>query len=162
MAGLDIDEDIAHERRDWRAHKVGWGALSLFLAAGAAGLLGEGPSNRRVASAENGALRVLYERVLRHHAETVLRVTVRSDAAAGGTARLTVGDEWLSSMRLSKVDPEPLSVRAVPGGREFEFRSAGGDFDAAFTGEPVAFGGVPLRLNAGPRPPLVLRQFILP
>lgn len=162
MPVLDIEEDPAYERRSRLTHRLAWGALSLVLAAGAAGLLGEGPSNRRTSAAGDATLRVLYERMLRHNAETVLRVTVRSDAIAGGAARLTVGDRWLSSMKLKRVDPEPLAVRAVPGGQEFEFTASGRDFDAAFTAEPSAFGPVELALNAGPRPPLRLRQFILP
>lgn len=162
MPVLDVDEDLAYERRSWRTHKLAWSGLTLLLLAGAAGLLGEGPSNRRTASAQDATLRALYEKVVRHNAETVLRVTLRSDAAAGGVARLTVGDEWMASMKLTRVDPEPLSVRAVPGGQEFEFRSAGGDFDAAFTGEPSSFGPVEVRLSAGARPPLKFRQLILP
>lgn len=159
---LDVDEDIGYERRSWLIHRVAWSGLSLLLAAAAAGLLGEGPSNRRAAATPDATLRVLYEKVLRHNAETMLRVTLRSDVAAGGVARLTVGDEWMASMKLARVDPEPLSVRAVPGGHEFEFRSAGGDFDAAFVGEPRSFGPVEVRLSAGPRPPLTFRQLILP
>jgi hypothetical protein len=162
MTELEVDEDLAHERRAWRAQKLGWGVITLLLTLGAAGLLGEGPANRRTAAAENLSVRALYERTLRHNAQSELLATVRSDAIAGERALLTVGQEWLSSVKVHSVVPEPEAVRAVPGGMQYEFRAAGGDFDATFHFEPSGFGSVPLRLEAAGHPPLLLRQFILP
>lgn len=162
MTGLEVDEDLAHERRAWRAQKAGWGVISLLLTLGAAGLLGEGPANRKAASAGNAAVRALYERTLRHQSFSELRATVRSDAIANGRALLTVGLEWLSRVRIHSVVPEPQAVRAVPGGMQYEFRASGGDFDAVFHFEPSGFGAVAVHLEAAGHPPLLLRQFILP
>lgn len=162
MTGLEVEEDLAHERRAWRAQKAGWGVITLLLTLGAAGLLGEGPANLKTAASENRAVRALYERTLRHNAQSELRATVRSDAIANERALLTVGQEWLSAVKVHSVVPQPEAVRAVPGGMQYEFRASGGDFDAAFRFEPSGFGPVELRLEAAGHPPLLLRQFILP
>lgn len=162
MEGLDVDEDLAHEKRSWRAQTAGWSVLGLFLAAAAAGYLGAGPANRRTAAREDAALRVLYERVMRHDAGSTLRVTIRSDAAAEGRALLKVGKEWLDKVRIKDVKPPPESVRAVADGLEFEFKTAGRDFDAAFDVETTGFGRIPVRLEAAGRPALEFRQYILP
>jgi hypothetical protein len=162
VTGLEVDEDLAHERRAWRAQKAGWGVITVLLTLGAAGLLGEGPANLKTAAAGNQSVRALYERILRHNARSELRATVRSDAIANERALLTVGQEWLSAVKVESIEPPPEAVRAVPGGMQYEFRASGGDFDATFHFLPSGFGPVFVCLEAAGHPPLLLRQFILP
>jgi hypothetical protein len=99
---IDTSEDIAAERREWRAQRIGWVLMFLFVAAGAAGLFGGGPFAATVSRA--GALRVEHDRVARQQASAALTIEA---PAENHNLRLWLGREFLAAVDLETITPEP-------------------------------------------------------
>jgi hypothetical protein len=60
---LQIDEDLAFQRREWKIQRVGWGAMALVIIAALLGVFGTGPLSN--ATLEREGLRLEYERFCR-------------------------------------------------------------------------------------------------
>ena len=44
ISGIDIDQDMEYQRREWRIHRIGWGVFALIILATLLGLVRPGPS----------------------------------------------------------------------------------------------------------------------
>lgn len=120
---LDIDENIAFQRREWRAQRIGWWLLALFVAAGLAGLFGGGPLSSASTAAPGGALRIEYERFIRRGALT--RIAVHLDTAAPAVQELRLSREYFDSVRIQQVTPAPRTTHVGPGDVTMTFDGAG-------------------------------------
>jgi hypothetical protein len=143
-------------RRTWQ--KIGWSLLAVFVGAGAAGALGNGPLSR--VSLSHGDVRIEYERVLRMRAPTELRVSV----AQGAPARLEVAVESAnpSDIELEGVVPEPLHTRASERGPVYELATHDGAIRFALRAVPRRLGYTETRLSIGAAEPVAIRQLVLP
>lgn len=119
--GLQINQDMPHQRREWRAQRIGWVVMALLLIAALAGLLGPGPLSSSVANAPDGALRVEYDRFERLQSPNELRIGLPADAARTGTVRLRLNREFVESVDLQRFDPQPESVAVDADGFVYEF-----------------------------------------
>ena len=94
VQGLQIEEDRAHQRREWRIERVGWVLMAGLLLAGLLGLLGDGPLSRATAGSA-GALSVEYDRLQRAAAPYEYRFEVDPSLAREGQLRLRFDDALL-------------------------------------------------------------------
>lgn len=85
---LEVDQDLAFERKSWAAQRIGWGVMTLAIVAALAGLLGSGPASRTRAETPDGAIAVEYDRFVRANAPTDLDVSVGRGAIRDGVVRL--------------------------------------------------------------------------
>jgi hypothetical protein len=99
---------------------LAWGALALFVAAGAVGLFGNGPWNR--ATRTGDGIRLEYERVLRVGAGSDVRLAL--EPPSPDRVRLALAFD-ARRLRIQQVFPEPRRQRAQPDGAELEFASGG-------------------------------------
>lgn len=161
--GIEIDEDRAHQRREWRIERVGWVAMAALVLAALLGLLGDGPIGETTAGTRD-ALRVEYNRLQRAAAPTEYRFAVQPALARDGRVRLRLEDALLEEVHLRAIVPEPASTRAGPGYTEFTFDVGAGDSPAriVFDFEPTSFGRVTGRVVAEGAPPITLDQFVFP
>jgi hypothetical protein len=157
---LQVQEDLAFQRRDWLAQRIGWGLLALVLLAGLLGLTGSGPLSR-VTRADGRHLTVEYDRFVRHGSRANL--TFRTEPGAVTEARITVDRRFLVDNDLQHLVPEPRATRSRGDEIEFAYEVApGGGLNARWTFEPEAIGRhtTTVRLNGGP--PVEIRQFTYP
>jgi hypothetical protein len=160
--GLQIDEDLRFQRRDWLAQRVGWCALGLILLAGFAGAFGSGPLSH-LRTTNGRGLAVEYERFVRHGARTNVTVRVAPAAISSDQARISLSRDYLLSHDLLSVVPEPRSVRSVGNDIEYLFAAASGQkLEVRWTIEPDALGAhaASVRFNSGP--PAAIVQFTYP
>ena len=161
---LQIDEDRAHQRLEWRIERVGWAVMAALALAGVLGLLGNGPLGR--AHAEGGGLALDYDRLQRAKAPTEYRFHVDPALARDGTLRLRFSDALLEEVEIETIVPEPDSVRAGPGFTEYAFAVARGDRDRAariaLHYRPTTFGPVRGRVWTEGAPPLDVAHFVYP
>jgi hypothetical protein len=133
-AGPDIAEDPGFQRGSWTIERISWVLILLVLAAGLLGLFGSaGPLNRATAGAADGPLQMEYARLTRHGAPTALEVTVDGTVVTEDTVRIAISREYLASVEVSNVLPEPQDVELTP--------------DAFIYVFPVAEGGAPLTIT---------------
>ena len=164
-AGLQVDQDLAYQRRQWVAERVGWALMLLIVLAALAGLLGPGPLNDAEAGQPGDPLYVQYHRFPRHASPgQLMKLHLGPQATAGGDVRVWVGREYLDGFRVEKVVPEPERVEAGPDRLVYVFRlhEPGKGVVVRFLMEPDAFGRQHARVGLVGGPELSFGQFVYP
>ena len=108
--GIELDQDLDFERREWVVQRIGWVVMALILVAALLGLFG-GPGPLSSAVLEGGGLapiKVEYERLARVDHQTTL--TVRFVADAGDQAAIWMDSRYHESMLIEHIDPLPDRV----------------------------------------------------
>lgn len=141
LDGLQVNEDIAFQRRAWRAQRVGWALIALLLAVAVLGFLGSGPLSRATAIVP-GVMRLEYQRFARYQTPETLTIRLEPSALAGPVARVGIDDRYLHGMEIKSVVPPPRAVHAA--GDHFVY-----EFDVARPDRPlsVAFLLAPQRIG---------------
>jgi hypothetical protein len=122
---LEIEEDLAFQRRQWRFERMGALALLLFLVAAALGLFGPGAFATGRVVAAGRALELEYPRFARMQTPLRLRVSVRPAELAGGELRVWLSSEYLERVTLAHVTPEPLRTELDADGVTYVFAWGG-------------------------------------
>jgi hypothetical protein len=115
--GLEINEDLRHERREWGVQRVAWILLYLLLAAIALGLFGNGPLSKTVIGTDDAPL-LEYERFMRHRSPDTLRVTA---VPSGGKVTVALGRRYLQRIAIQQIEPVPERVVAGVDATQFIF-----------------------------------------
>jgi hypothetical protein len=155
-----IDEDLVFQQRNWRAQRIGWTVLGLLVVAGLAGLLGPGPLSNVNARAGEG-LEVVYERFVRHGAESELKVTVRRPPS--GHVRIAISRDYLDQLNLELVRPAPTEVQSSGADTVYVFGHAGREsMRATFVIQPEELGAHVARVATEDGSSVTVRQFTYP
>src|SRR6185503_14041101 len=85
--GLELEEHVGFQRRDWLAQRIAWVLMVLFVGAAAVGLFGSGPLSRARADVP-GLMTLEYDRFGRLETTEALKVRLEPAATRGGTVRL--------------------------------------------------------------------------
>lgn len=162
VGSLQIDEDLSYQRREWRIQRIAWMVMAAMIAAGLAGFLGDGPASRRVANAPNQAYSLSYNRFVHHGNRTTLEFSI--SPLKTDEARLEMNSEYLASIEITRITPEPALSEVGFDFHSFIFKVAEPDkpLNVHFYFEPQAYGSVTgkIRLNKGEN--LEFDQFIYP
>ena len=159
---LEVHEDIAFQRRDWLAQRVGWGAIGLLLLAALAGLTGSGPLSR-VTRTDGRHFTVEYERFLRHGARTAMTLRVAPEAITEGRVRIAVDRGFFVANDLQRLVPDPNAARGREEEVEFIYDVAPGDgLQVRWTLEPDQLGGHSTSVRLNDRPAIEIEQFTFP
>ncbi len=158
--GLEIEEDLRHQRREWAFQRVGWTVMAVIVVAALLGLFGQGPLSWSSVTA--GAASVDYERFLRYGGETDLTVRVERSAIRAGEVRVELGRDFIGNMRVESIVPEPESVEAGPDVYRYTFAVSESDLTARFGLKPNALGFVRGSVAVDGGPPAEFRSFIFP
>lgn len=160
---LERDQDERVLRREWRFERVGWSALALVIAAGLAGLFGDGGLSTVAVSSPDGGAAMRHERVVRRNAPTEIELRLPAEAGGDTVAVVSVDDEYLRRTDVRRVTPEPLRVRAAGGRVEFHLLRV--DPAQPMTvvlrveGESMGLRRATIGTSHGP---IFLRQLVLP
>jgi hypothetical protein len=135
--GLQINQDLEFQRREWRVQHVGWWVLTSFVVAAAAGLFGNGPvSHARVGDPTR--LSVEYDRFTRLGAHTRL-VVQGALPVTDGPVELSLDRTYFESFRVVRITPEPQGIAI--GEQSVTLR---------FDREPARAGGYTIILDVEP------------
>lgn len=110
--GVQVDQDMRFQRREWAVQRIGWVAGVLVLAASLAGALGHGPLSHAEAEGLDGALHVKYERIVRSNRPVDLTFSLA--AGTGNETVLWLSREMMERMSVEAVRPEPVRWWATP------------------------------------------------
>lgn len=160
--GLEVDEDLVFQRRDWLAQRIGWVFIGVVLLAALAGLTGSGPLSRTTRS-DGRHLTVEYDRFVRHGAKTAVTFRVAPEAVTQGRVRIAIDRRFLAANDLQRLVPEPSATRGRGNAVEFIYEVApGAALQARWIVEPDELGSLssPVRLNGAPA--LEIAQFTYP
>lgn len=105
---IQINEDLEFLRKEWRIQRIGWIVMLLTLLLGLAGAFGRGP----LAAADAGnrdTLAVSYDRIVRHGAETEVRITAGPRLHSDTLLRIFISADYLHATHVMDVIPEPVA-----------------------------------------------------
>jgi hypothetical protein len=161
---LAEEQDLAYQQREWLFERCGWIFMTVVVCAAMAGLLGRGPLSHTTRTAEDGTLRIEFDRFLHLHDPTVLVVRAPRGSEGKSHVRLWIDQEYLDAIEIRRLSPEPQRIEIAAGGQAFLFPVD--DSEAAATvvlhAEPNAIGALRGKIGLQGRPPLTLDQFVLP
>jgi hypothetical protein len=112
VGDLQIDQDLAFERRAWRAQYICQGLLVLLVAAALAGLFGSGPLEHATAADASGGLRVEYPRFARRLADWEVVLHIAPELARGGQFEIWFDRSLGEQFKTDAVLPEPVEMSA--------------------------------------------------
>lgn len=162
--GLQITEMPRFVRASWMVQRIGWLAMALLVIAALLGLTGGiGPLNAFSMGAEDGPLRLLYHSPARKHADTLVEVTLRANA--DGTARVWISRDYIDTMEISQINPQPEQVEAAADRLIFSFNAADASqpIRITFTLKPLYMGTLSGRVGLDDdETAFEFEQFILP
>ncbi len=124
---LEIDENLAVQKREAQAESIGQGFLAAFLLAALLGLFGGGPFSQATAGADDSALRVEYARFSRMQASTDLKVYARPQVTQDGTTTVSFTQESLQDVQVVAISPAALDERGGSGLVRYRFRLVAGE-----------------------------------
>jgi hypothetical protein len=116
---LQLRQDPAFERWQWRVQRAGWLAIAVFLLLALLGAFGKGPLSH--ASVTEGNLQVTYDRFVHANAPTSLHLRVMRPAA--GTVRVAINREYLDAVTFDHMRPRALRVVSAGEDIVYEFAS---------------------------------------
>jgi hypothetical protein len=123
IGDLEVDQDLAFQRRAWVAQRIAWVLLTLFVVAAGVGLLGSGPlSHARIDVP--GLMTVEYDRFARLESSETLTVRLAPAATAGEAVRLSLNRDFLDSAKIETILPPPARVEAMAGRLVYVFAVA--------------------------------------
>lgn len=125
--GLEINEDPASERRTWRVERMAWFLMMLIIAAALAGLFGSGPLSRAQAKSADGRMEIEYQRLTRYLAPATLRILMAAGAERDELRQVWLNRDFLNSVQLESIIPEPERMEAAGGGVICFFRAPPSD-----------------------------------
>ncbi len=111
---LQVDQDSAFQKRNWRAQRVGWWGIALVLLASLLGVFGYGPLSSVSQSDAGATLRLDYERFLRVQSDAELSIQVRPDAKHPAEIALWVNRDYLNAFRVQQITPLPERTQVAP------------------------------------------------
>ena len=121
---LQLQSDLAHERREWRVQRFGWVLLALFCGSALAGLLGPGPLSKAHAGKIGSELFIEYHRNIRKHAPSSLKIFCRPNSNREQFS-ITLDRGFLEKIKIERIQPEPANTVAAGDNYIFRFGSSG-------------------------------------
>lgn len=143
VGDLEINQDVTHQEREWKAERIGWLLLAVVVLVAAAGVFGHGPVSWTSRSTADGSLAVSFERFGRRGGTQQLVVRADASAAVDGVWRLEISTDYIHDVTVDTLSPEPDSVESAPGSVRYTFVQAepGAPLEAVFSLTPDALWG---------------------
>ena len=159
--GLQINQDMEFQRREWRAQRAGWFALCAFVLAALLGLFGGGPLSHARAGAPGAPLWVEYERFVRRGAAERVSIHLAAPSERRQALQVRVSRGYFDGLRIERVRPEPESMTVGPDDVVLRFTGeAAGTTTIVLDVEATAIGRQVATIAADGAPPAVLTQFV--
>lgn len=158
--GLQLDEDMPLQRREWLVQRIAWAVLSALLLAIVLGLFGSGPLSHSVARTADGSVEAEYERFMRNRSPETMRLTVHPDS---GAVMLLFDAEYLRRIEIKRIVPEPDQILFGMDAAALVFTAdAPGPMRIAIHFQPEKVGMLKGWVMQDGRPRLELGQFVFP
>jgi hypothetical protein len=106
---LEIDQNLAFQRREWIVQRVGWWVLVAFVVAASLGVFGDGPVSSARAGTGQDPFWLEYERFVRVGATS--RIALHEGASGPRSAlQLRIARSYFDAIVIERVTPEPTQV----------------------------------------------------
>lgn len=120
--GLEIQQDLEFQKKEWRAARITWVVLLTIMVATLLGVFGKGPLSKAEASDSAGAFRVEYQRFGRFGAS--MRLLVFAPPGPDSSVRFALDGALLRSFQVKTITPRPSMELLLGDGVEYRFDGA--------------------------------------
>lgn len=138
--GVDLGANAVPPRAAaWRAQRIGWWLLGMFVVAATLGVFGNGPASSQRVADPRAKLTLEYERFARVDAPAQMRVEI-SPPVGTRDIELWLARGYAEHIEIETISPEPVSTAA---GREalfYRFRVADAPTTITFNYRPRKTG----------------------
>lgn len=124
---LQIETDLAYQRRVWRVQRIGWIAFVALLVAALLGVFGAGPLSTAVAGSKADGLWIEYERFERLLAPSTLIIHVDRRPGAGDPVQVMLGGDYVQAAQIESLTPPAASGGSTPDGAVLRFEAPAGE-----------------------------------
>lgn len=157
---IEIDEDIAFQRKEWFWQRVGITVLSLFIAAALVGLTGSGGVLNHGEAGERGAaVSVEYDRVVRRGATTSMTLHFHNDPP--GFIQFWISAPYLDAVHVESVSPMPQTVTVEESRHVYTIRAASPDVAVTLDVQHKSWGRLDAEVGVVGGPSVQFRQVSL-
>jgi hypothetical protein len=118
---LEIEEDMAFQRRNWIAERIGWVVMALILVAAGLGVFAVGPLSWTTARDPAATLVVEYGRMQRQSAPATVKVNVAPQAVTAEGITIEIDEAFANAFRITEIRPQPAQSVAIANGMRFRF-----------------------------------------
>ena len=106
---IELDDDLAFQRKEWLGQRIGIAVLSLFVIAALLGLTGSGGVlSHATAGERDGAIYIEFERVVRRGAKSTMTLRFHSDPP--GFIQFWISAPYLADVQVESILPLPQTV----------------------------------------------------
>ena len=155
---LQLDDRPDLHARGWRIQRITWIGLALFIAAGAAGVFGDGLLGRQTLGEKDSNLWLEYDRFARKDAPMQLEFHFTAEGQQTAVLQLPAG--YLRHFQVESIVPAPGAVLTQNGQVVYQF-PAKGPLTVLFHLKPSRMGSVRGTLLVNSRP-FALNHLIYP
>ena len=161
---IEVDEDMAWQRRTWTIQRLGWFAMGALVLTALTGVFGYGPVSWQQATDPAGLLQVEYERFQRQGSEFTLRVNIAPQAMTEDAIPLRVSGTFLDAVEVKGIVPEPREARSLGSDVEYVFPvvQPGQPTTIRFALKLREVGSHGAEIGLGQREPARFTQFVYP
>lgn len=161
---LELEEDLAFERRSCRWQQVGQLMLVALVLAAVAGVFGGGPVAHAESADTSGSLRVEYQRLARRQSAGTIVLRVDPSLARAGEIRVRFDREFAEQYDWERSVPEPAGMEHGPDGiiARFGADPGGGPIQIVCRIRANHVGRAGLRVGIVDGPEVTLRPFVFP
>jgi hypothetical protein len=117
---LDLEEHLRVQRLGWVVSRTAWIAMAAIVVAALLGFFGGGPLGRRSIEHSSGVV-LHYDGFGRYGADSILRFEVPASAAGGTERPVWLDTDYVQSMKVDNISPEPDTVTQSEGGYLYTF-----------------------------------------
>jgi hypothetical protein len=160
---LEIPEDLDFQRKVWALQRHGWAAMGVLVLLGLLGAFGSGPFSDAMAGDAGSPLVLRYQRFARFRSPSQLVAELRPGTASL-EARLWLSSDFLASVQIEDIEPQPVRVEAGPDRSAYVIRLAAPKAATRVTisVRPDAAGRISGRASLDDSRPLRFAQFVYP
>jgi hypothetical protein len=133
IGDLELEEDIGFQRRDWLVRRIAWAVLALVFLAALLGLFGNGVLSEATLGDDGMPLQLEYQRFGRYKAPMDLKVHLGPEAIQEGKVRLWLERNYLNTMQVETIVPQPGSVESGANHLIYVFNISSSDFPVEVT-----------------------------
>lgn len=120
---IHLEQDIAHQRREWKVERLGWAIMALVILLAFLGLFGGAGiflTERKPMVGEANVF-LEYLRFIRNRSNSVLRIHFSPGKGAAASSQVWLDEDYMRKFQLEQIIPRPDRVEAVDDRLIFHF-----------------------------------------